>query len=65
MFTKKGTREMLIQLDKHEIVDSSYILWAKRNGNYTDVQLKDGNIFKQIWDENEDVWYQIIKAQEK
>ena len=36
---------MLIQLNKHEIVDSSYILWAKRNGNYTDVQLKDGNIF--------------------
>jgi len=56
---------MLIQLDKHEIVDSSYILWARRNGNYTDVQLKDGNIFKQIWDENEDVWYEIRKAQEK
>ena len=56
---------MLIQLNKNEIVDSSYILWAKRNGNYTDVQLKNGNIFNQIWDEGEDVWNQIRKAQEK
>jgi len=55
---------MLIQLDKNEIVDSSYILWAKRNGNYTNVQLKDGSMFQQIWDEDEEVWYQIRKASE-
>ena len=56
---------MLIQLGKNEIVDSSYILWAKRNGNYTNVQLKDGSMFQQIWDEDEEVWYQIRKASEK
>ena len=55
---------MLIQLDKNKIVDSSYILWAKRNGNYTDVQLKDGFMFQQIWDEDAEVWYQIRKASE-
>jgi hypothetical protein len=56
---------MLIKLDKNEIVDSSYILWAKRMGNYTNVQLKDGSMFQQIWDEDEELWYQIKKAQEK
>ena len=56
---------MLIQLNEHEIVDSSYILWARRNGNYTNVQLKNDCIFRQIWDSNEHIWNQIIKAQEK
>ena len=55
---------MLIQLGKHQIVDSSFILWAKRNGNYTNVQLKDVSIFYQIWDEDEKVWNRIRKAQE-
>ena len=53
---------MLIQLGKNEIVDSSHILWAKRMGNYTNIKLKDGSLFQQIWDEDEELWYQIKKA---
>ena len=56
---------MLIKLDKNEIVDSSHILWAKRMGNYTNIKLKDGSLFQQIWDEDEELWYQIKKAAEK
>jgi hypothetical protein len=56
---------MLIQLNEDEIVNSSYILWAKRNGNYTDVKLKNSSIFIQILDANKDVWNQIEKASEK
>ena len=53
---------MLIKLNSREIVDTSHILWVRRNGNYTDVQLKDGCIFQQIWDSNEEIWNQIRKA---
>ena len=55
---------MLIRIGKTEIIDHTIIARAHRNGNYTDIQWKNEKTMSQIWDENEDIWYAIIRATE-
>lgn len=52
----------LIRLEPDLIVSPSHIAHASRCGHYTFVQLNDGNLGHQIWDEDKAVWNQIEAA---
>ena len=55
---------MLIQLRDGLIVSQNMILWAGRNGNYTEVFLKSGRM-ESIWDEDKTVWHSLEEATKK
>lgn len=53
---------MLIQIKPSMVVSTAEIKRAYRCGNYTDIEYLDGRMLDQIWDEEEVVWNQIVKA---
>lgn len=51
----------LIYIDDTLMIDTSEIRMVYRNGNHTDIFLKDGRMY-QIWDEDKVMWRGIKKA---
>lgn len=52
---------MLVQIDARNCVNTDEMKRVWRNGNYTDIIMKDGSNL-QIWDEDEELWCRITNA---